>query len=62
MSPNPKVPRRRLSPALVVVVDVLRNRRASGGWLVPLIILLTVLAAAVASVGQVVPWLIYPAL
>lgn len=55
--------RRRGGPTVQIIADVVHNARTTRGWLVLLVLVLTVVAAAAAFVGQtVLPWAIYPAL
>lgn len=55
--------RRHLGPTFAVTIDLVRQAKANGHWLVPLVVIAALAAALLAVIGQtIVPWLIYPAL
>ena len=57
------IPRRRGGPLVAVLVDLFRQARLTGSWVVALLMLLALVAVVIGVVTQVVvPWLIYPAL
>jgi hypothetical protein len=54
---------RHRAPTVRVLADLLGHARAQRSWLPLVLVLIAVLAAAVAVVGQAAaPWAIYPAL
>lgn len=62
---GPPVPprRRRGGPTWNMVVDVVADAWWARSWMVLVVLVIAVLAAAVGFVGQtVLPWAIYPAL
>lgn len=58
-----QLPRRRGGPTLTVIVDLFRDAAWTRNWLILVAVIISVLAALAALVGQtVLPWTIYPAL
>ena len=63
ISTNPRVRRRFGGPTVAILVDFLAQARATRNWLVLIVVVVAIVAAITAFVGQtVVPWAIYPAL